>query len=117
MFDDALELQWETMERAGYSKEQIDLVKQRKKDTENARIYGYMVQQHAWEFDISCDRVDVHLKLARALDAICRRSDAIEILREAARTIVSHCSSSASSNISSPSMILSINLRVLNMTY
>ena len=84
MFDDALELQWETMVRAGYSKEQIDLVKQRKKDKENARIYGYMVQQHAWEFDISCDRVDVHLKLARALDAICRRSDAIEILREAA---------------------------------
>ena len=84
MFDDALELQWESMVRAGYSKEQIDLVKQRKKDKENARIYGYMVQQHAWEFDISCDRVDVHLKLARALDAICRRSDAIEILKEAA---------------------------------
>lgn len=84
MFDYALEQQWKSMAHAGYSKQQIDLARQRKKDKENARIYGYMVQQHAWEFDTSCNRVDVHLKLARALDSICRRSDAIDILKEAA---------------------------------
>ena len=83
MFDDALEQQWKSMIHAGYSEEQINLAKQRKRDKENVRIYEYMVQQHAWEFDVSCDRVAVHLKLARALDAVCRRCDAIEILKEA----------------------------------
>ena len=83
MFDDALEEQWKSMIHAGYSEEQINLAKQRKRDKERVRVYEYMVQQHAWEFDVSCDRTDVLIRLARALDAVCRRCDAIEILKEA----------------------------------
>ena len=46
MFDDALEEQWKSMIHAGYSEEQINLAKQRKRDKERVRVYEYMVQQH-----------------------------------------------------------------------
>lgn len=42
-----------------------------------------MVKTHAWESDLSCDRIETNLKLAFALDAINRRSDAIESLQNA----------------------------------
>jgi hypothetical protein len=83
IFDEALELQWKSMLIRGYTEEQVNQARQRKKDKDDVRILSYIVREHAWETDISCDRVDVHLKLARSLDAVCRRSDAIEILLEA----------------------------------
>lgn len=83
IFDEALELQWKSMILRGYTEEQVNHARQRKKDKDDVRMLSYIVRQHAWETDISCSRVDVHLRLARALDAVCRRSDAIEILLEA----------------------------------
>ena len=83
IFDDAVEEQWKTMILHGCTEEQINQARKRKKDKDDVRIFTYMLKQHAWEYDISCDRVDVHLKLARALDAVCSRSDAIEMLQEA----------------------------------
>ena len=83
IFDDAIEQQWKSMILHGYTVEQINQARKRKKDKDDVRIYTYMLKQHAWENDISCNRVDVHLKLARALDAVCSRSDAIEMLQEA----------------------------------
>ena len=83
IFDDAIEKQWKSMILHGYTVEQINQARKRKKDKDDVRIYAYMLKQHAWENDISCNRVDVHLKLARALDAVCCRSDAIEMLQEA----------------------------------
>ena len=83
IFDDAIEKQWKSMILHGYTVEQINQARKRKKDKDDVRIYTYMLKQHAWENDISCNRVDVHLKLARALDAVCSRSDAIEMLQEA----------------------------------
>ena len=83
LFDEHLEQQWKCMELRGYSREQIHQAKVRKREKENVRIYGDIVKQHAWETDISCNRTDVHLKYARALDAVGRRSDAIEMLQEA----------------------------------
>ena len=83
IFDDAIEIHWKSMILHGYTVEQINQARKRKKDKDDVRIYTYMLKQHAWENDISCNRVDVHLKLARALDAVCSRSDAIEMLQEA----------------------------------
>ena len=83
LFDEHLEQQWKSMELRGYSKDQIHQAKVRKREKENVRIYGDIVKQHAWETDISCNKTDVHLKYARALDAVDRRSDAIEMLQEA----------------------------------
>jgi hypothetical protein len=83
IFDDAVEEQWKTMILGGYTVEQINQARKRKKDKDDVRIYTYMLKQHAWEYDISCDRVEVHLKLARSLDAVGSRSDAIEMLLEA----------------------------------
>jgi tetratricopeptide (TPR) repeat protein len=83
LFDEALKKQWASLSASGYSTEQIEQSKIRKKHKDDVWMYTYMVQQHAWESDLSLDRVNVHLKLALALDAICRRTDAIGMLLEA----------------------------------